>query len=113
MLIPAGQEVDREIYLTIRLIAHTENVVLFFHIYAFRIDPGGRRERSVRRRGYWYLGEGGGASSQSGSVNVLRELMQELERLAIGHEIIPRPPDMILSRVVAWNDRMLVAEHNL
>lgn len=105
-LLGLGRETSHEVYLACRLRAEVEKGVLCFHQYAFPVDPGRHKKRPGGRKGYWHLGVGGEASSRLGSINVLKELMQLSEELAFGREIITKPPDILLDRLIAWDERM-------
>lgn len=108
---PSGHEVDGELYYAVRLTADLGRGALRFNIYAYRVDPGAHTERSTRREGYWYFGGKGVARSPSESINVLKHLMHLLEMFALDRETVPRPLDMVLNRVVAWEERMTPANH--
>ncbi len=105
-LLGLGQETSHEVYLAFRLRPEVENGVLWFHEYAFPVDPGRHKKRPGGRKGYWHLGVRGEASSRLGSINVLKELMQLSEKLALGREQATKPPDTILDHLVAWDERM-------
>lgn len=105
-LLGLGQETSHEVYLAFRLRSEVENGVLWFHQYVFPVDPGRHKKRPDRRKGYWHLGVRGEASSRLGSINVLKELMQSSEKLALGREIPTKPPDTILDYLIAWDERM-------
>ncbi len=107
-MLPSGHEVDEEIYFAVRLIPDVERETLSLHLYAFRIDPGAHTKRSVSREGNWYF-DRGVASSPSASVNVLKYLMESLEKLALGQNAILNYPDTALHRLVAWEERMVSA----
>lgn len=108
-LLPSGHEVDDDIYFAIRLVAEVEKRAFFFCLYGFRLDPGKHRERPVHHGGYRYFGDGGDASSELGSINILKELMQLLEMIALDQNPTSQYPDEVLSHVVAWHDRMVAA----
>ena len=108
VLLPSGHEVDEEIYFAVRLIPDVERETLSLHLYAFRIDPGAHTKRSVSREGNWYFYRGV-ASSPSASINVLKFLMEPLEKLALGQNAILNYPDKALHHVVAWEERMVSA----
>ncbi len=108
VLLPSGHEVGEEIYFGVRLIPDVESKTLSLHLYAFRIDPGAHTKRSVSREGNWYFYRGV-ASSPSASINVLKFLMEPLEKLALGQNAILNYPDTALHRIVAWEERMVSA----
>lgn len=108
VLLPLRHEVGEEIYFAIRLLLDVERETLSLHRYAFRIDPGTHTKRSVSREGYWYF-DRGVASSPSASINVLKFLMEPLEKLALGQNAILNYPDTALHRLVAWEERMVSA----
>ena len=87
VLLPSGHEVDEEIYFGVRLIPDVERETISLHVFAFRIDPGAHTKGSVSREGYWYF-DNGVASSPCASINVLKFLMEPLEKLALGQNAI-------------------------
>lgn len=107
-LLPSGHEVVEEIYFGVRLIPDVERETLSLHVFAFRIEPGAHTKRSVSREGYWYF-DRGVASSPAASINVLKFLMEPLEKLALGQNAIMNYPDKALHHVVAWEERMVSA----
>jgi hypothetical protein len=111
-LLPSGHEVDEEIYFGVRLIPNVEIKVLWFAGYAFRIDPEAHTRRSVRREGYWhfYLGE---ATSPLASINVLECVMHSLQKLAFGQSVLLDYPNSILNDLIAWEQRMRLADRDL
>ena len=104
-LLPSGHEVDGEIYFAVRLIPDVERKTLSLHVCAFRIEPGAHTKRSARREGYWYF-DRGEASSPSASINVLKYLMESLEKLALGQHAILDYSDTVLLRLIAWEERI-------
>jgi hypothetical protein len=111
-LLPSGHEVDEEIYFAVRLVPNVESKVLCFVGYAFRIDPGTHTRRSVRREGYWhfYLGD---ATSQLASINLLKCVMHSLQKLAFGQSVLLDYPDGVLNDLIAWKQRMTLADRDL
>ena len=111
-LLPSGHEVDGEIYFAVRLMPNVEIKLLKFVGYAFRIAPGTHTRRSVRREGYWhfYLGD---ASSPVASINVLEGVMHSLQKLAFGQSVLLDYPNSVLNDLIAWKQRMTLADRNL
>jgi hypothetical protein len=111
-LLPSGHEVDEEIYFAVRLIPNVGTKVLRFAGYAFRIDPGTHTRCSVRREGYWHFSLGD-ATSPLASINVLECVMHSLQKLAFGQTLLPDYPDSVLNDLVAWKQRMTLADRDL
>ncbi len=111
-LLPSGHEVDEEIYFAVRLIPNVEIKILRFVGYAFRIDPGTHTRHSVRREGYWhfYLGD---ATSPVASINVLECVMRSLQKLAFGQSVLLDYPNGVLNDLIAWKQRMTLADRDL
>jgi hypothetical protein len=108
-LLPSGHEVDEEIYFAVCLIPNVESKVLRFVGYALRIDPGTHTRRSVLREGYWhfYLGD---ATSPLASINVLECVMHSLQKLAFGQSMLFDYPNAVLNDIIAWKQRMTLAD---
>jgi hypothetical protein len=111
-LLPSGHEVDEEIYFAVSLIPKVEIKALRFVGYAFRLDPGTHTSRSVRREGYWHfcLGE---ATSLLASINVLECVMPSLQKLAFGQSLLLDYPKGVLNDLIAWKQRMTLADRDL
>ncbi len=111
-LLPSGHEVDEEIYLAVRLIPNVEIKILRFVGYALRVDPGTHTRRSVCREGYWhfYLGD---ATSPLASINLLECVMPMLQKLAFGQSVLRDYPNGILNDLIAWKQRMTLADRHL
>ena len=105
VLFPSGHKVDEEIYFAIRLRPDMKEAVLLLHRYAFRVDPGKHTERSVRKEGYWHF-DVRVASSPLGAVTLLKDLMCSLETLVFGRGASHSFPEALLTRVLAWEERM-------
>ena len=90
------------------VLPNVEEMVLLLHRYAFLVDPGKHTERSVRKEGYWYF-DVKVAPSPAKAVEFLKDLMHSLETLAFGRDTSHSFTEAILTRLVAWEERMASA----
>jgi hypothetical protein len=109
VLFPFGHEVDEEIFFAIRLTAESKKSILLLHRYAFRLDPGRHTKRAVCREGYWHF-DTRVATSSSESTKYLKDLILSLEVLACDLETIRSYPERVLTRIVAWEERLETAQ---
>ena len=110
-LLPSGHEIAGPIYYAVCFRPHTEKRFISFHLYVFQIDPVRHPERSVRREGYWhvYLGE---AWAAPGSIDILRCIMDSLQKLAFTQGVLDYPDDALID-LIAWDERMGSADRDI